>query len=228
MAGIAVVLVVGLLIWGLATVVPGLIAGTGQTQWGNPGKQAICPQPGKAATATPKAKSGSQVASGHLSYPQLGAPWGAPQHEPRMPFATNAQEQTAIDQKDYGGAGVSWVSQVSIADITSGDGFASNKAAAEQILSCSLGIFYSDTVVTKKILRSTATTVDGHQAWLLEAQLSFSIPGLKATSERLQVVVVDVDPKSQVFGLFFSSVPNTEPARLVDVAKTLNNLKVVG
>lgn len=224
--GIAIVVVLGLVIWGLTRIVPAIVTGDNPFQPSQSGHQNVCPQPGLTPSTAATPQPTGKVASSHLSYAQLGAPWQAPQREPRMPFSSNASGQNAVDQLNYDGKGSGWVSQIVIGNIASGDGFASNKAAAEQVFSCALGVFYSDTVVKKEILQSTATTVDGHKAWLIDAQLSFTIAGLAATSERVSVAVVDVDPKSQVFGLFFSSVPNTQPRRLTDVQRTFKSLKV--
>lgn len=176
------------------------------------------------SSASPRPSRPGRVSGGRLSYPELGKPWEPPSTDNRVPFGTLAATQVALDQANFGNSGSSWVSSVLVSDLVSGDGFASPKVASEVVLKCVLGKFYADNVVTSKQLSSKAHTVDGHTGWLIEAQLSFDIPGLRAKGERVLMLVVQVKPDQ--FGLFYASVPDTSPDRLPEARKVMAALTV--
>ena len=71
---------------------------------------------------------------------------------------------------------------------------------------------------------SKALDVDGHSGWLIESELSFSIPGLNATSETVLLAVVQISGSK--YSLFYASVPNTSADRLPEVRAALADLRV--
>lgn len=130
-----------------------------------------------------------------------------------------------MDQQDYDGqSGHSWVSSIMVAPLLSGEGFPSTKSAAELILKCVVGIYYDNTNVQRSDTLSKAHPVNGHDGWLIESELSFSIPGLNATSETVLLAVVQVDGTK--YSLFYASVPNTSADRLPEVRAALADLRV--
>jgi hypothetical protein len=79
-------------------------------------------------------------------------------------------------------------------------------------------------VVTRDDKVNKATTVDGHNAWIIESQLGYDVPGIKAKSERLIVVIVDTGGDA---GLFYASIPENasqylQPARDALAALTVD------
>lgn len=223
-AAVAAIVAVALIIW----LVIGVASSNGGTlPWdapnGSPSTN-LCTAGVVNSSATPIAGKAGRVSGGHLSFPEQGSPWEAPQADNRVPFGTIAMEQVALDQDNYDGNGHSWVSSILVSDLVSGDGFATPKAAAEVVLKCVLGEYYSDNVVTPTVLSAKSHTVDGHKGWLIEAQLSFDITGLKATGERVLLLVVQVS--SEQFGLFYASIPDTSPDRLPEARKALADVTV--
>ncbi len=220
---LAVVLVVVFIVRGMGsggTVLP--------TFGGNPTSTAsanVCP-PASSDVPTPTSQDrpGWRV-GGKLGYPALGSPWENGLDN-RVPWGALAQEQEVLDQADYDGTGSghNWVASVLVSDLFVGDGFASTKVAAETVLKCVLGVYYADTVVTQNPVSSARHDVDGHSGWLIETQLSFDIPGLRAKGERVLLLVVQTSDAD--YGLFYASVPDTSSSLLPDARKALAGVKV--
>jgi len=78
-----------------------------------------------------------------------------------------------------------WGAAVMVGELVAGDGFFEPKDGAEIVLRCVTGTFYGGAEVTRNDTTSQAMTVDGHEGWIMESDLSFSIPGLNATNELL-------------------------------------------
>jgi len=221
----AVVVVIALIIWAVVRYLPSLTGG--DSPWNQPGgnaSQNFCTAGASANSPTPLPEVPGRVAAGHLSFPTMGSPWQAPETDNRVPFGTVAMIQQALDQDNYDGKGNAWVSSVLVADLVSGDGFADTKTAAEMVLKCVLGKYYSDTVVTPNQISAKSHSVDGHDGWLIETQLSFDVPGLNTKGERVLLLAVQI--KSDQYGLFYASVPDTSPDRLPEARKALADLQV--
>ena len=97
-----------------------------------------------------------------------------------------------------------------VAELMAGDGFYTPEQGAQIVVRCILGEFYGDNPVTSDVKVNKATTIDGHDAWLVESQLSFDIPGLIAKGELLIVAVVSAG-ESGTAGLYYASIPDTQP-----------------
>ncbi len=222
----AAVLVVALIIWAVVQFLPNLTGGGNPWQPGGNPSQNFCTAGGTSYSATPFPDRPGRVSAGHLSFPTMGDPWRDPGADNRVPFGTLAVMQSALDQDNYDGKGGVWVSSVLVSDLVSGDGFADTQSAANVVLKCVLGRYYSNTVVTRNDLSSAAYKVDGHPGWLIESQLSFDVPGLRAKGERVLLLVVSVAPDQ--YGLFYASVPDTSPDRLPEARDAMKNLTVDG
>lgn len=217
--------VIGLIIWGLARVVPTFMGGPNPWDPGGNPSVDICDTGMTGPVSNPAIPMRpGEVSTLHLAYPRLNSPWDPPSTDNRVPFGTVVVGQTALDQADYDGTGGNWVSSVILADLASGDGFSSAQNAAELSYRCILGKFYGDNAVDSKIITSEARKVDGHTAWYIEGKLSFSVPGLKATGERAIILVVNVGNDN--YSMYYGSVPNTSDARLPDVRAAMKELKV--
>lgn len=181
------------------------------TPGGNPSSN-VCPQPEADSSATPQPNDG-RVHSGPLSYPRLPPPWEPPEPNDEVPFGRDVLQQFVQTETT---PKLRWGAAVMVGELVAGDGFYAPKDGAEIVLKCVTGTFYGDAEVTRHDTKSQAVTVDGHDAWLMESDLSFSIEGVQATNETLTVVIVDL--KNGAAGLFASSVPGNaaqydEPAR---------------
>lgn len=154
----------------------------------------------------------------------MSSPWTAPAIAREFPLAGVGITQSALDQYDYNGEGQNWISEVVIADLVYGDGFASAENAAEHVLTCVKGLYYSDAEIAVETLKNSETSIDGHYAWLLESHFSFDILGLDAKGEHVIVLVIQVS--ADQYSLFFGTVPDTSAARLPDVREAMAGLTV--
>lgn len=187
--------------------------------------QDVCPTSTAEPTTGQPDPADGRVHGGPVSYPRLGAPWGAPQPDNRVPFGRDVSKQDVMDQQNYDGQGSSWVASILVAELMAGDGFYTPEQGADIVVRCILGAFYGDNPVTSDVQEDKATTIDGHEAWLVESKLSFSIPGLTAKGELLIVVVINAGESS---GLYYASIPDTMPELVSPARESLANLKVDG
>ena len=184
----------------------------------------ICPSSSD-QTALPTAEvPAGWISSGRLAFPAMGGEWQV-QYDNRVPWGSLAMEEIVVVEADYDGVdGQNWVASVLVSDLYVGDGFASTQVAAETVLDCVLGIYYSDTNVTQALISSSATEVDGHNGWLIETQLSFTITGLESTGERVLLLVVQTD--TDEYGLFYASIPDTRSDLLPAARQAMAELQV--
>jgi hypothetical protein len=181
----------------------------------------VCPKPDN---GTPEPQPGDgRVHAGKLSYPELAAPWSAPEPEGGVAFGKGVLIQS-VEIENTGTQ--KWLAAVLLGELVAGDGFFTPKDGAAIVVRCVSGTFYGDSAVTRDDKRNEALEVDGHDGWVIESQLHFNVPGIKAKSERLIVVIVDTGTGSA--GLFYASIPeNAEnllpPARDALAALTVDS-----
>lgn len=212
---IALVVIIVLTVRGLG----GVLSGVPGVPGGQPSDN-VCPTPEAGSSPTPQPNDG-RVHSGPLSYPRLPDPWGAPTATNDVPFGRDVQQQFVQTEQI---TGMNWGAAVMVGELVAGDGFFAPKDGAEIVLRCVTGTFYGDAAVTRHDTKSQAMTVDGHDAWIMESDLSFSIPGLEATNELLTVVIIDL--RNGTAGLFASSVPGNAPQYNEPARQALQGLRV--
>jgi len=202
--------------------------GTTETTGVPPGQptQDVCPPQNTASPEAPVSHpADGRVHGGPVSYPRLGPPWGAPQSDNRVPFGTDVQSQVVLDQANYDGQGTNWIAQVLVAELQAGDGFFTPEQGSQIVVKCILGAFYGNNPVESDVKVNEATTIDGHEAWLVESQLTFDIPGLKAKGEYLIVAIISASHRS---GLYYATIPDTLPELVEPARDVLKNLQVDG
>ncbi len=217
----------------IAIIVVGIIAIRAVSSGGSlpavPGGQPsseVCPPEQTASPSTtpsPRPNDG-RVHGGPLSYPLLGAPWSAPQGDTRVPFGRDVQSQLVVVEPNYQ-PGSQWVASILIGELQAGDGFFTPEQGSQIVVKCILGRFYGDNPVQSDVTVNKATTIDGHEAWLVESHLTFDIQGLETKGETLIVAIVAATNSS---GLYYASIPDTVPELLPVARKTLDELTVDG
>ena len=90
---------------------------------------------------------------------------------------------------------------------------------------CILGTFYGNNEVNSDVKVNRAVTIDGHDGWEVESQLTFDIPGLKTKGELLLVAIVSTGVTA---GLYYASIPDSRPELVQPAREALKNLKVDG
>lgn len=127
-------------------------------------------------------------------------------------------------ETDYDGNGSNWVAQVVVAELQRGDGFFTPEQGSQIVVKCILA-FYGDNPVNSNVKVNEKTTIDGHDAWLVESHLTFDIAGLKTKGELLIVAIVSAGNRS---GLYYASIPDTMPDLVQPARDALKNLQVDG
>ena len=201
--------------------------GTGATSGpvGQPSQDACPPQSTASPEPRPTHPADGRVHGGPVSYPELGSPWGFPQGETRVPFGTDVQTQMVPVEPDYDGNGSNWVAQIVVAELQAGDGFFTPQQGSQIVVKCILGAFYGDNPVNSNVKVNEKTTIDGHDAWLVESHLTFDIAGLKTKGELLIVAIVSAGNRS---GLYYATIPDTVPELVQPAHDALKELKVDG
>jgi len=223
LAAAAVVVVMALVIVGAVRL------GRGLVPWASPDGEAttqVCP-PSTGETPSAQAQpADGRVHGGKLSFPELAEPFGAVLPETEVPFARDTHQQLVLVQSNFDGRGSSWVATVMVGDLFAGDGFFTPQDGSRIVVDCVIGRFYGDAQVTRHDVRNAATTIDGHDAWVVESQLSFDIKGLTTKGERLIVAIVSTGPSSS--GIFYASIPDTTPELVEPARQALAGLTVSG
>ena len=93
------------------------------------------------------------------------------------------------------------------------------------VVKCILGAFYGNNPVNSDVKTNEKTTIDGHEAWLVESHLTFDIAGLKTKGELLIVAIVSAGNRS---GLYYASIPDTTPELVQPARHALEQLQVDG
>jgi Protein of unknown function (DUF2510) len=184
-----------------------------------PAQSTASPEPG------PSHPADGRVHGGPVSYPQLGSPWGAPQGENRVPFGSDVQTQMVPVETNYDGNGNNWVASILVGELQAGDGFFTPEQGSQIVVKCILGSFYGDNPVNSNVKVNEGTTIDGHEAWLVESHLTFDIVGLKTKGEVLIVAIVSAGNRS---GLYYASIPDTTPELVQPARDALKQLQVDG
>jgi Protein of unknown function (DUF2510) len=224
-AGAALVIVIIVVAVIAIRAVTGGDTGTTGVPVTQPSQDACPPQ----STASPEAPvthpADGRVHGGPVSYPQLGSPWGPPQGESRVPFGSDVRTQIVPVEQNFDGAGTNWIAQILVGELHAGDGFFTPEQGSQIVVKCILGAFYGDNPVNSNIKVNERTTIDGHEAWLVESQLSFDIAGLETKGELIIVAIVSAGTKS---GLYYATIPDTRPELVQPARDALKQLQVDG
>jgi hypothetical protein len=191
--------------------------------------QDVCP-PQSTASPSPEPSTtlpaDGRVHGGPVSYPMLGAPWGPPQAPSNeVPFGRDVQNQVVWVEPNYDGKGHGWVASILVAELQAGDGFFTPEQGAQIVVKCILGAFYGDNPVQSNVTVNEKATIDGHEGWLVESQLTFNIEGLETKGELLIVAIVSAGNRS---GLYYASIPDTTPELVQPARDSLKQLQVDG
>ena len=219
---VAVVLALGIVGWLAIRNLGGILGGDPGT--GSNPTQNICPKQVATTTSPTPGPTNDRVYGGALSYPRLGSPWSSPREETRVPFGRDVLVQSVTIEPNYKGNS-SWVASVLVGELVAGDGFFSPQQGSEIVVKCIMGVFYDDAEVVRDDKVNKATTVDGKEAWLVETQLSFDIPNLKATGELAIIMIVAT--KAESSSIFYASIPDNADRQLVtDARNAMAKLRV--
>ena len=188
--------------------------------------QDACPPQSTASPSTEPSTTlpaDGRVHGGPVSYPMLGAPWSPPQGENRVPFGSDVRNQLVPVETNYDGKGANWLASILVGELQAGDGFFTPEQGSQIVVKCILGSFYGNNPVNSNVKVNEKVTIDDHEGWLVESQLTFDIPGLETKGELLIVAIVSAGNRS---GLYCASIPDTTPELVQPARDTLKQLQV--
>jgi hypothetical protein len=139
-----------------------------------------------------------------------------------VPFGRDTESQIVTVEPNYQ-PGSNWVASILVGELQAGDGFFTPEQGSQIVVKCILGAFYGNNPVTSNVKVNKAVTIDGHDGWVVESQLSFDITGLTTKGELLIVAIVTANESS---GLYYASIPDTVPELIAPAREALANLKV--
>jgi hypothetical protein len=220
-----VIIIIVLAVIAIRAVIGGETGTTSSGPVTQPSQDACPPQNTASSVPGTTPPADGRVHGGPVSYPQLGSPWGPPQGESRVPFGNDVRTQMVLVEQNYDGSGTNWVAQILVGELHAGDGFFTPEQGSQIVVKCILGAFYGDNPVNSNVKVNERTTIDGHEAWLVESQLNFDIAGLETKGELIIVAIVSAGNKS---GLYYATIPDTTPELVQPARDALKQLQVDG
>lgn len=149
-----------------------------------------------------------RVSAGGLSYERLDAPW-EPWDDEGSAF-TELQDvdgQFVVVQQDTP-LGGDWISNLLIGELAPSFDYGGPDDLADVtrgLAGSLIANHYLDGATTSRLVKETELTLDGHPAYFMHHELTFSLEGLDADREKLIVVVVDTGGERP--GVFWASIP---------------------
>ncbi len=182
-----------------------------------------CPAAGSPASMSPQAVvRDGRVQIGKVSYPVAPAPYGPPSNLEYMAFGNLVGSQHASVEAPQANS-MGWDSVVALARLSSVDGVWGGQRAAEVVSQCSLSMTWRGIDYHPEVRRDEERTVDGHPGWIRITDLSFTVPGIRATREVQTVIAVQVGDESYAY---LSYLPNTAENLKAALDATREGLRV--
>jgi hypothetical protein len=161
------------------------------------------------------------VSAGVIEYAALGDDWQVTDSmPPEFPGGAGQVQPTQADEQ--------WVANVIVGllDPTiSYSGPDDVEAAARTLADRLIATHYGDDP-SSEIVSAESREVDGHPAFVVRAELQFTIPDVEATGETVQVAVIDTG--ANVAAAFWGSVPDNAPELLPDMEAAFDSISIAG
>lgn len=118
-----------------------------------------------------------------------------------------------------------WYANLAVGALFTGDGFDEPKRAAELVMQCVITSGLYPYFTDRTDIWSKATTVDGHDAWSIRADIGVADPQLKTKGDTVEVIVVDADsPESLSMFMGAANIGDEKLQRTLD--RTIKDLRV--
>ncbi len=163
-----------------------------------------------------------RVGVGRVSYPLAPAPFEAPSNVDYIPFANLVGAQHANVERSTASS-MGWDAVVLLARLSSVDGAWGAQRAAEVVAQCSLSMTWLGIDYHPRVTRDEASVVDGHEAWIRVTELSFTVPGIRASTEVQTVIILQTEGESYAY---LSYLPDTAPQLKPVLDATREGLRV--
>ena len=159
-----------------------------------------------------------RVYGGNLSFPEQPT-FESASVEPRFRFAYDVVQQTLQVSRDPG-----WIAQLAVGQLRGKDSFGNDaKTAVENLVRCVIaGNMYSPYLPTRTDIRSESLSIDGHNGWLIDCEITVDRPDLPVAGDHTIFIVVR---DGQNWGFFFGAVPIGNAQLDAVLAKTIRELR---
>jgi hypothetical protein len=139
--------------------------------------------------------------------------------ELRFSFAYDVLQQTLQVSKDPG-----WIAQLAVGQLRAKDGFVDDpRNTVENLVRCVIaGKMYSPYLPTRIDIRSEGLSIDGHNGWLIESEITVNRTDLPVAGDHTIFIVVH-DGKN--WGFFFGAVPIGNAQLDAVLARTIRGLR---
>jgi hypothetical protein len=172
---------------------------------GNPNQRAEHPSDGR-------------VHGGNLSFPEQPTFDGASLEE-RFSFAYDVIQQTLTVSQDP-----PWIAQLAVGRLRGKDGFGDDpRNTVESLMRCVItGNMYSPYLPARTDIRSESLSIDGHDGWLIESEITVDRPDLPLAGDHTIFIVVR---DGTDWGFFFGAVPIGNAQLDAVLASTIRELR---
>lgn len=158
-----------------------------------------------------------RVHGGGLSFPRVSG-WqdtsGA-----EFSWAYDVGEQMKLVEKP------SWYANLAVGALFTGDGFDEPKRSAELVMQCVITSGLYPYFTDRQDIWSKATTVDGHPAWSIRADIKVKDPELTTKGDTVEVIVVDTDSPESL-SMFIGAVNIGDDGLQRTLDRTIEKLRV--
>lgn len=180
-----------------------------------PPQSVPCPQEDTSPGVHP---ADGRVHGGRLSFAQVDS-YPAPEADGQFSWMTDVTSQTQSTEPG-------WISIFAVGQVlTEDDGFATPKKAAESSIQCAITEGWYSHFAGRRNLRNSAVTIDGHQGWIISAEIRVDEPSLSVAGDQLTFVVID-DGRTDALSVWCGMAPIGDTNRLAINDTVLAGLRV--
>jgi len=160
-----------------------------------------------------------------LSYPWLGENWL--EWDQGVQYEVTSIAGQYFTTQEVVPDGGQFIAQCSSGPVADGYGWAGPPTLQTTVLTLADSVRgnYYPGPNERRVLRDEARTVDGHQAWLYEFDLSWDVEGYDSTGERAALLLVDVGRPAPA--LLYLSIPNTHAELYGVIDQVLGDVQVL-
>jgi hypothetical protein len=172
---------------------------------GNPNQRAAHPSDGR-------------VHGGNLSFPEQPT-FDRASLEERFSFAYDVIQQTLTVSQDP-----RWIAQLAVGRLRGKDGFGNDpRSTVESLMRCVItGNMYSPYLPARTDIRSESLSIDGHDGWLIESEITVDRPDIPLAGDHTIFIVVR---DGRDWGFFFGAVPIGNAQLDAVLASTIRELR---
>jgi len=162
--------------------------------------------------------SDGRVHGGNLSFPEQPT-FDPASLEKRFSFAYDVIQQTLTVSQDP-----PWIAQLAVGQLRGKDGFGNDpRSTVESLMRCVItGNMYSPYLPARTDIRSESLSIDGHDGWLVESEITVDRPDIAFAGDHTIFIVVR-DGKD--WGFFFGAVPIGNAQLDAVLASTIRELR---